>query len=602
MKKLLFTFFWSVLLLNLVAQIPEKNSSLLEPEETVIGETYWDRQSYATIPKLLHMFDDGTFGAVWTISLEELPHSDRGTAYNYFSGATWNDWPEVRIESVRSGWGGYAPFGPSGELVVSTIWPHDDDFGLNIMKREQKGSGAWQESVLYGPAGYEDLMYPKMITGGPDNQYIYILAQTRPLTNLGQPYKGMDGALLYSRSTDGGQNWDILNHQLPGTDSALYDGFKPDCYAFAEPKDNVVAFVAGSYVSDLFLMKSEDYGETFEKTIIWDHPYDLIEPTFNTDTFYAVDGAVDVMLDLSGKAHVVFGIVQTWYNAGQQSWKYNKMTDGVGYWNEDRAAFSSNKNALNPNGHPESELITDESLIGWAQDMDGDSIISYLDAPTQPLYYYFSLGISSMPQIVCDEQGRLFFVFSSYTETYDNGLMNYRRLFMRSSLTNGQTWEKFYHFMPGAPYGQFSECVFPSMIAGTATDLYFTFMTDAEPGIVGQGSPEPFSHNSMVFVKIPKDEIVGMHNLSMNTPAFSVEQNFPNPFSGATVIRVSHAEALKLYLRVFDLNGRKLLEQEKQNVTSETTFKINAKNLAPGIYFYTVSSEDFSETKRMIVW
>ncbi len=61
-------------------------------------------------------------------------------------------------------------------------------------------------------------------------------------------------------------------------------------------------------------MKSTNYGQTFEKTIIWDHPYDLITPTFYTDTFYCADGSIDVTLDLNGMAHVVFGIMRTYYN------------------------------------------------------------------------------------------------------------------------------------------------------------------------------------------------------------------------------------------------------------------------------------------------
>ena len=154
-------------------------------------------------------------------------------------------------------------------------------------------------------------------------------------------------------------------------------------------------------------------------------------------------------------------------------------------------------------------------------------------------------------------------MFSSFTETYHNGLMNYRRLFLRSSLTNGQSWEQFYHFMPGAPYEQFSECVFPSMVAGTSTDLYFTFMTDAEPGITGQGSPEPYSYNSMVFVKIPKDEVVGIGSRAMEYGSFRVEQNFPNPFSGESIVKVYLSESEAILLEVFDLTGKCVLSFNK---------------------------------------
>ena len=125
-----------------------------------------------------------------------------------------------------------------------------------------------------------------MVTGGADHNNIYLIALTLPLANYGTLYEGLDGALLYSRSTDGGETWDIHNQILPGMDSSAYSGFYHDGYAFAEPKDNIVAFVVGSFQSDLFLMKSTDYGQTFEKTIIWDNPYDLVTPSIPVDTFY----------------------------------------------------------------------------------------------------------------------------------------------------------------------------------------------------------------------------------------------------------------------------------------------------------------------------
>ena len=148
-------------------------------------------------------------------------------------------------------------------------------------------------------------------------------------------------------------------------------------YAFAEPKENYVAFVVGSFQSDLFLMKSADNGQTFQKTIIWDNPYDLVTPTFQTEQFFSVDGSVAVALDNSGMAHVVFGIVNAWFDFEEEQWAFNKFTDGVGYWNETMETFSSNLNALDPSCGPESELVQDVSLIGWSQDLNGNGMIEY---------------------------------------------------------------------------------------------------------------------------------------------------------------------------------------------------------------------------------
>jgi len=64
----------------------------------------------------------------------------------------------------------------------------------------------------------------------------------------------MDGALVYSRSTDAGATWDIENALLDGMTSDEYFAFASDDYTWAEPKGDVVAFVVGSSWQDMFLM------------------------------------------------------------------------------------------------------------------------------------------------------------------------------------------------------------------------------------------------------------------------------------------------------------------------------------------------------------
>ena len=53
-----------------------------------------------------------------------------------------------------------------------------------------------------------------MITNGADHNTIHILALT-----YGSPYQGMVNALLYYRSQDGGQTWDINGELLDDINS-----------------------------------------------------------------------------------------------------------------------------------------------------------------------------------------------------------------------------------------------------------------------------------------------------------------------------------------------------------------------------------------------
>jgi len=572
-------------------------SPILEPIEETIGQSEFDLQTNASMPKRMFVFDDGSIGATFTYGI--APYYDRGSGYNYFDGDEWLDWTTERIESERTGCPSYAPFGENGEIIVSHL-SGAPMVGLLFNKRETKGTGEWDETLFQGPESNPGLLWPRIVTGGENNNSIYLIALTLPIANNGNIYQGLDGALLYSRSTDGGENWDITNQILPGMDSTVYTGFSGDSYAFAYPKDNIVAFVVGSNKHDLFLMKSTDYGQTFEKTIIWFHPYNLITPTFTTDTFYCVDGALDVAIDVNGMAHVVFGITSSYYdNTGNGNWGIVRSTDGLGYWNENMDSFSSNVNALNPSNHPESELTPDYNLIGWAQDLNGNDTIDIEDDSDLSHYY---LGLSSMPQIHIDDQNRFFVVYSSITEGFHGGIENktYRHLWCRTS-PNGQWWGKFTD-LTIAPEHLFDECIFPSIASYSDDNFYLVYHRDDEPGLQQQGGYPP-GDNFLNYMAVNKDEVwtsVEQKNYTLND--FEISHNFPNPFSETTNIKVNLQKPTDIKIEVFNLLGQKVFESGliKAQIGAYT-FTIEAKEFESGIYFYTIKSSTHSVTHKMII-
>ncbi len=577
-----------------IGQNPPYNNTFLDPEEETIGNSYYELQSNAACQNRIYLYPDGTIGTVWTFGLDFPSYQDRGTGYNYFDGNNWNDWPEERIESDRTGWPSYAPLGEIGEIVISHYSGADID-GLSYCTRPQKGEGDWEENIFYGPPGHEHLLWPRMVTGGQDNNIIYLIAITAPVPNGGTIYHGIDGALLYSRSIDGGLTWPQQNILFPELDSSNYKTIMGDCYAWAEPKDSIVAFIAGSCNHDLFLMKSTDYGENFEKTIIWDHPYDNGYQVIPEDTFYCTDGSIAAAIDVQGKVHVAFGISKAYHD---EIYSYHILwrdVDGLGYWNEDMPGFSTNLNALNPYSHPESELVVDETLIGWSQDINGNGIIELMD----DWGAYRVHGISSMPQIVIDELNRIIVVYTSVTEIFNNGVQNYRRLWIRSSLTGGNSWGQFYHYAENDSTHIFSEFAYPSCAANSDENIYVIFMQDHEPGIYNEGVP---GENLYYFTKIPKDEIVGIKENEKVINELEVSQNFPNPFSEISTVKVNLRTQSDLSLEVFSLLGQKVYESELINAKSGiNTLNIEAKYFSSGVYFYAVSAGDVTVTKKMIV-
>jgi len=212
-------------------------------DESILGNSHYDLQSNSLLGNRMWLYSDGTIGAVWTRGVEEAPNfPDRGAGYNYYDGTSWGPAPTGPIESVRAGWPSYAAWGENGEIVVSHDFDAQTGGYLLIITRTEKGSGDWNESTLEGPDGHK-IAWPRITTSGINNEIIHILYVTYPTGNGGTPYMGQDGALLYSRSSDGGATFDIMNEVLDGTGSDDYSGIRADEYTWAEPRTGVIAFV-----------------------------------------------------------------------------------------------------------------------------------------------------------------------------------------------------------------------------------------------------------------------------------------------------------------------------------------------------------------------
>jgi len=79
-------------------------------------------------------------------------------------------------------------------------------------------------------------------------------------------------------------------------------------------------------------------------------------------------------------------------------------------------------------------------------------------------------------------------------------------------------------------------------------------------------------------------------------------QNYPNPFNPSTVISYYIPKDGKVTLKVFDIIGKEITTLVNADVNSgihEVMFDGNA--LVSGVYFYTLRSGSFVETKRMLI-
>ncbi len=83
---------------------------------------------------------------------------------------------------------------------------------------------------------------------------------------------------------------------------------------------------------------------------------------------------------------------------------------------------------------------------------------------------------------------------------------------------------------------------------------------------------------------------------------YSLSQNFPNPFNPSTSISYSIPKDSNIKLAVYDVSGREVatLVNGKQSAGKHSV-QFNASNFASGVYFYRIDSNEFSNSKKMLL-
>ena len=83
---------------------------------------------------------------------------------------------------------------------------------------------------------------------------------------------------------------------------------------------------------------------------------------------------------------------------------------------------------------------------------------------------------------------------------------------------------------------------------------------------------------------------------------YELSQNYPNPFNPITTIKYSISNPGYVTLKVYDILGKEvttLVNEEKQAGIYKVEF--DASNLASGIYIYTLTADNYSDSKKLIL-
>ena len=556
-------------------------------ERQVIGLTQYDLQSNAAIDDRV-AGNGSAVSAAWSMSLDVSPFEDRGTGYNFYDGDLWDEQPYERIENVRIGWPSINHLGDGREVVISHAAV---ETGLHMVRRDA-GTGSWVDSDLPNNAILDDgttvgNLWPRAAVGGLNDEIIHVICITTPVANGGLEYQGQDGALLYYRSLDYGDTWEMQT--FPQLDSSNFINMSADAYAI-HAHEGVVAFAVFNDLQDSFVMISDDAGDNWEYHVIADFPVDMytvdsglpdsLGYDFDGDGIFAEylnsDGAGDVHVDEFGNVHCVFGAM--YYadaDTTDANFSFFPGTNGLQYWREDFGNDSS---------------VT----IAYAYDVDESGALDLED----DIALYF-VNLAGIPSMGSDEDGNLYVSYSAIMENYSSGTQNYRHIYLVNSEDNGDTWnsDEACDLTPDIDFDGY-ESIFGSISPRLDEHVELIYQRDFEPGLHIRGDEDPLDVNEIVHIRVPIDDLSECADIEFEDWVGLAEafqpgqvQLFPNPASTQVELIIDRPGAHDV--RVLDIEGR----QHMAWTTTGLVERMDVRALTPGMYFVELTQG----TQRTVV-
>ncbi len=126
---------------------------------------------------------------------------------------------------------------------------------------------------------------------------------------------------------------------------------------------------------------------------------------------------------------------------------------------------------------------------------------------------------------------------------------------------------------------------------GTANGLQHVEFISSTLGFAGGNAGSFFRYGNPSGINLANNEVPS---------GYKLEQNYPNPFNPTTNINFSISSASNVSLKVYDAMGREVstLVNEFKN-TGNYSYEFNASDFASGIYYYTLTAGNFTQTKKL---
>jgi len=607
-------------------------------KEEWIGATYYDLQTNGSGQNRVQADDAMNIRAVWTHhgQTEDSGFPQRGTGFNETDPAN-GLFPQddgLKLEEPRTGWPNVVTMADGTDIAVCHLPATVNDL---VMLRRAPGSTEWVESRIPTVVP-EGLLWPQIALSG---DILHMVCVSTPSGNDGAVYEGLNPALLYFRSMDGGLNWDITDKIIdgmgapdPNTTNDLNSGVGGDSYKLVTDGP-FVAIGVFDLSEDIVLLKSEDNGVNWEKKTISALPFDDftfstipytvedlggIDPlgpgAGNADStsaaalsFLTSDGSGSVALDANGAAHVVFPqmyISCADTTSADGAFTFFPLFGNLIYWSEC------------------TDSLARMDIVVNALDTNGDTTLNFADFNN--LANHNGNMFIGMPSLEILEDGRMVLAYTGAMEelirddaTNANPLQHYTHVWMTGSSDNGATWVNpvdvinpdlsLFGFLVNT-----TDAVFPNMDVVSGNQVALTYMFDDEPGLnLVEDEMDPITSNTITMLTIDVEEILGLNDAPANLCDFDVATtavtpetfNFevtPNPAAGLTTINFELDQRENVTIEVYNLVGS-LVAQTNLGNTSIGTYNqnINLDNISAGIYMVSLRAGDKIATQKLVV-
>lgn len=255
--------------------------------------------------------------------------------------------------------------------------------------------------------------------------------------------------------------------------------------------------------------------------------------------------------------------------------------------------FASNSGS--PNNQMGWGIIDAQQSVDSARKLDSEPPVI---AHTQPFTYTTSTGAVTMKAKITD-----------------NGIIRLWTnqaplLYYRKSTDNGGTWTS-YTAVNNNYYNNIDSFFFPipGSPAGTRVEYYFAAQDIALPvpkvatlpaGGGGNTPPGSIVPPTRFSYDVVLSGITGNTNEIPNE--FRLYNNYPNPFNPATKIKFDIPHVTNAKLIVYDVLGREVTRIFESSLKAgKYSLDFDAANLPSGVYFYRLTTDSFTDTKKMLL-